>query len=598
VIRARFQLVALVILASCVAPPDAPPGVEDTVRTLASAAYGGRLTGSPGARAAADYLAAQLARIGAGPLPGRAYEIPFEFAAGTRDAGSSLAIEDAAGSALWGGAGDVSALSFSSSAEVEAPVVFAGYGLVVPDALGLAYDSYAGLDVEGRIVVVLRYFPEDLPQEERGVLSRYSGLRYKAMLARERGAVGLVVATGPRSPNAGQTVPMTFDTAVSGSGIVAASVSGAVAERLFTGARLGLEDAQAALDAGDPHAGGFPLDLEATLSVRVERERREGRNVVGLLPATAPAPSVPYVIVGAHFDHLGTGGHGNSLARDEERGQIHYGADDNASGVAAVLRIGELLTGSERPRNVVLALWSGEELGLLGSAAFLEQDLVPPADIAAYVNFDMVGRMRDDRLLVYATGTSPVWPELLEQTNATAGFDLQLTPDPYLPTDSVVFDRVDVPTLSFFTGPHEDYHRPTDTADRIDTRDLERLAHFGAALVSRIAALDPPPAFTRIERSFSPGPGRDALRAYTGTIPDYTGEGAGLTLAGVVEGGPAAEAGLRGGDVIVQLGSLQITNIYDYTYALDSVKIGEPVTVIYLRGGERREAVVIPQARR
>ncbi len=590
-------------LSGCASRVAAPPAsLEERVRRLASEDFAGRMTGSEGERRAADYLVQELERLGASPLSGRGFRLTFGFAAGTRDAGSSLLLEPAAGGApapRFAAPSQVRALSFSSSGSVEGPLVFAGYGLVVPESLGRSYDSYAGLDVAGKIVLVLRYFPEDLPAKERQLLSRYAGLRTKAMLARERGARALLVAAGPRSPHAGEVVPMTFDAAVSGSGIAAASVSGEVAEALFAGAPVPLAELQAALDAGDPHARGFELPgFALRLETRLEREHREAINVVGVLPASGePAPR-PWVIVGAHYDHLGSGAHGNSLAREEERGALHPGADDNASGVAAVLRIGELLTREPaRRRNVLLAFWSGEELGLLGSTAFGESGALEPGQIAGVLNLDMVGRVRANRLALQAVGTSPDWPALLERANAPVGLDLELQEDPYLPTDSASFDRLDVPTLNLFSGAHADYHRPSDTPDRIEYAGLERVAQLGARIAGELAALPTPPTFARAPRRSGPAAGRDSLRAYTGTVPDYVADVEGLALASVASGGPADLAGLRAGDVIVEFAGQQIANIYDYTYALEAARIGEPVRVVYLRGGERREASITPRER-
>ncbi len=592
--------VALLLAATlgCATRAAAPNSVEAHVRQLASERMAGRLTGTAGERRAADYLARQLRRIGATPLPGRDFEIPFDFAAGARDAGSSLSLEGGGRDARWAGPDRVRALSFSTSARASGGVVFAGYGLTLSEAHGFPYDSYAGLDVQDKIVIVLRYFPEDLDHDRRTLLARYAGLRCNALNARERGAKALVVVTGPRSPNPGRTVPMTFDSAVSGSGIVAASISDEVADAIFSFLPdTSLEELQAALDRGDPHATGAEIpNLALELDVRVERVRQRGTNVVGLLPATR-GDDAPYVLVGAHYDHLGTGAHGNSLAREDERGEIHLGADDHASGTAAVLRIGELLAPESRRRGVVLAFWSGEELGLLGSSAFLEQEILDADGIAASLNFDMVGRVRDNALVLQALGSSPAWPVLIERANQAIGIELRLQEDPHLPSDSMVFNAAGVPTLNFFSGPHSDYHRPSDTPGRINYPDLERVAQLGAGVVRGLSQLDEPPRFVAVERSSEHGREGAPLRAYTGTIPDYASGAEGLALADVVEGGPAAEAGLRGGDLIVRFGAQRITNIYDYTWALDAAKIGEPIEVIYLRDGERRTTTLVPRTR-
>lgn len=609
--KKRLLTLVLAFLAPALAStPAAAAAANDSLARdigyLASEALGGRLTGSEGARKAAEFLAAELVEMGALPLPGQdSVLVPFEFTAGVRDTGSVLRLTAKAGGEVveWPGGDDLQALSFSDSATVEGEVVFAGYGLVIPEKEGFSYDSYFGLDIEDKIVVVLRYFPEDAEQATRAILSRYAGLRYKALYARERGAKALIVVTGPRSPNAGKLVRMTFDTAVAGSGLVAASVSGAVAERLFGGLDRSLEEIQEALDSANPHETGFELEsIRVKLATVVERERRTGSNVVAYFPATelsatgTPTADKPWLLLGAHYDHLGTGSHGNSLAGKGEAGAVHPGADDNASGVVGILAVAKELSGIERHRAVAVAFWSGEELGLLGSAAFVEQETLVPGELAAYLNFDMVGRMRDNKLVVQAVGSSSLWPRLLEQTNVVVGFDLQIQEDPYLPTDTWSFNQAEVPTLNLFTGSHEDYHRPSDVAAKINYEDLDRVVTFTTILAKKLLNADPAPDFVKVETQVRAG-GRDGVRAFTGTIPDYTSEGEGLLLSGVVGGGPADEAGLRGGDVIVRFGSQDITNIYDYTYALDAVKVDKPLEVVFLRDGERLTTTMVPRAR-
>jgi Zn-dependent M28 family amino/carboxypeptidase len=301
--------------------------------------------------------------------------------------------------------------------------------------------------------------------------------------------------------------------------------------------------------------------------------------------------------VGAHYDHLGRGDHGNSLASKDEMGRIHHGADDNASGSAAVLAVGETLAAERRGRHVLLAFWSAEEIGLIGSNAFVTAPPVPTDEIAAYFNFDMVGRMQDNRLTVQAAGTSPTWARLLEQANVAAGFDLAVQRDPYQPTDVATFNQAGVPALNFFTGTHADYHKPSDTADKIAYDDLDRVAAFAAALLRRVIAAPEAPAFTKVEQQLDRG-GRAGVRVFTGTIPDYSTEVKGLLLSGVIGGGPAEQAGLQKGDVIVEIAGHTIANIYDYTFALELLKIGEPAKVVYVREKQRRETTLTPAARK
>ena len=576
--------------------PAAGTRTREHVATLASERFEGRLAGSPGERLASEYIVSQLKRIGAKPLPGQSdYQLAFDFTAGTRDGGTSVAV---AGT-TFATVADAQALSVSDNGEATGPVIFAGYGLVVPDGQDFGYDSYATLDVKDKVVLVLRYFPEDADPKTKGILARYSGLRYKALAARQRGAKALLVVTGPRSPNAGETIPMTFDTAIAGSGIVAASISAAPGDALFRSVGRTLEAVQQELDSGNPHVAGFDIPgATVTLKTSVIREKRSGNNIAGYLPATAGSLQKPWVVLGAHYDHLGRGDHGNSLAAGEEVGRIHFGADDNASGTAAVLATGELLAAQSRNRNVLLTFWSGEELGLLGSTAYVDTPPIPLDQVAAYFNFDMVGRMQDNKLMVQATGTSPAWGRLIEQANIVAGFDLVLQQDPYQPTDVASFNQAGVPCLNFFTGTHVDYHKPTDTADKIEYEDLDRVVEFAARIVSRVAAIEEPPVFAKVEPQVQGGGGRAGVRVFTGTVPDYSSEVKGLLLGGVIGGGPAEQAGLRKGDLIVEIAGQTIANIYDYTYSLEILKIGEPAKVVYVRDGERKETTLTPAARR
>jgi Zn-dependent M28 family amino/carboxypeptidase len=302
------------------------------------------------------------------------------------------------------------------------------------------------------------------------------------------------------------------------------------------------------------------------------------------------------VLLGAHYDHLGRGRGGDSLARSDEQGEIHNGADDNASGVAAILAAGSALALSERDRGVILAFWSGEELGLLGSADFVRKQLVPMNEVSAYVNFDMVGRLRDNTLTVQAVGSSSIWTDLVEELNEPVGFELSFVSDPYLPTDVMSLNAAEVPSLNFFTGSHDDYHRPTDDSNAINYEGLDRVTELGRAVAAELVSRVAPPDFIKVEQSGQRA-GQAMMRIFTGTIPDYAQEVDGLLLSGVVGGGPAEAAGLQGGDIIVSLAGQSIGDIYDYTYALDVLKEGEPTEVIVMRDEERLVLELIPEAR-
>ncbi|MBI3875301.1 MAG: M20/M25/M40 family metallo-hydrolase [Verrucomicrobia bacterium] len=579
------------------------------VNYLAGDSLDGRLTGTPGAQNAAEFLSDYFTGTHLQPLGvSNTFFQPFDFNSGVRlvTNQNSLTVTRANASAAanpFEVEKDFRPLAFSASAEVQGDVVFAGYGLNVPGKPGEGYDSYAGLDVSNKVVLVLRYVPEDVDAKRRQELNRYAGLRYKALIARTRGAKALLVVTGPTSPNAGQLAALTFESSAGGgSGIVAASVSGRVAAQLFQGSGKDLKTLQAALDKEDPHAeGSFALtNARVKLNAAVEHIKKQDRNVLGVIP---PRGTSEYVVVGAHYDHLGHGETGG-FARKDEEGKIHPGADDNASGTAAVLELAASLA-DERKKNpasfqrgIIFALWSGEELGLLGSAHFVEHPSVPLSNVVAYVNFDMVGRLRDNKLTLQGVGSSTAWRKLIEKRNVAAGFNLTLQDDPYLPTDVTSFYPKNVPVLSFFTGSHEEYHRPADKPDTLNYDGLERITKFARGLVLDLAKNAERPDYAKVARSDTGGGGREQLRAYLGTIPDYATEVTGVKLSGTRAGSPADKAGLKGGDVIVEFNGQKVANIYDYTFAMDAAKIGKPVKIIVVRDGQRVTLEATPEARK
>jgi len=563
------------------------------------------MTGTPGAQASAGWIADYFRQIGLQSL-GKDFLFPFDFNSGERvlPEKTSLTIEEG-GKALAQAALDTDfrPLSFGENGDADGEVVFAGYGLVVPEGDGASYNSYASVDVKGKIALILRYVPENVDPARRAHLNRYAGLRYKAMQAREHGAKAVLVVTGPNSPNAGEVLPLTNDNTSAGSGIIAASISGKLAEELLASGGKTLKELQTGLDNENPHAEQRMVlpKLKVRLSCGIQHLKKNDRDVIGVLP---PAPgNDEYVLIGAHYDHLGHGG-SNSLDRSGEENQIHPGADDNASGVAWVIELAAALAQDQAQhpekfeRGLIFACWSGEEIGLIGSAAFAEHPPISLGKIVAYLNADMVGRLRDNKLTIQGVGSSHLWRKLLEKRNVAAGFDLSLQDDPYLPTDVTSFYVKNVPVLSFFTGAHEDYHRPTDTADKINYDGLERIAQFSEKIITDLAQAKERPDLVKVEQKGPIAGGRETLRAYLGTIPDYTTDVKGVKLSGVRGGSPAEKGGVKGGDVIVEFAGQKIANIYDYTYALDAVKIGQPVKMIVERDGQRVSLAVTPEARK
>jgi Tol biopolymer transport system component len=583
--------------------------LREEVGFLAAEERQGRMTGSAGAKQAADYIAARLQDAQLKPAgDNNTFFQKFEFNSGVKvlKEKNELVLRGDAKSepVRFEVEKDFAPLSFTENQTVDGEVVFVGYGLSVPGKGAEGYDSYAGVEVKNKIALVLRYVPEEVDPKRRQELNRYAGLRYKAMLAREHGAKAVLFVTGPNSPNKGELVAASFDASMANSGIVAASISSNVADALFQRAGKDLKLLQSGLDQENPHAeSGFTLaNVTTHLVTAVEHIRKDDRNVIAVLPPGGPAERAEYVVIGAHYDHLGFGETG-AMQRKGEEGKIHPGADDNASGAAAILELAAALAEERKAkpeefhRGIVFAFWSGEEIGMIGSSYFVEHPTVTLSNVAAYVNFDMVGRLRENKLSLQGVGSSKAWRRLVEKRNVAAGFNLSLQEDPYLPTDVTAFYPKGVPVLNFFTGGHDDYHRPTDTADKIDYDGLERITKFARALIVDLAKGDERPDYVKVQHSEGAG-GRETLRVFLGTIPDYATEVAGVKLAGIRSDSPAEKAGLKGGDIIVEFGGQKVSNIYDYTFALDAAKIGQSVNIVVMRDGQQVKITITPEARK
>ena len=583
---------------------------------LASEELQGRLTGTPGEVAATEHVATFFKKWGL--LPGGdndTYFQSFDFTAGVAvgpDNRMSLRMGDETLTPAV--EKDWRPVSFSKNGTLEdSAIVFAGYGLEVPDGKGgESYTNYFHLDVKGKWVMVLRYIPEDIPKEQREAMQRYARLRHKATLARRKFAAGIIFVTGPKATVNEDLIPMQFDASLADSGIPAISMTTEMAAKLIAAAGKDLTELHTALDKGEMVEGFEIPGARLSATVDVAQEKKQGRNVIGILSAGQQGPHPnPAVVVGAHIDHLGNESGPGSLAKADEKGKVHYGADDNASGVAGMLEIAEYLADQraqnklDMKRDVVFAAWSGEEIGLLGSSHFvrtLARDTLGDENaplgllLSSYLNMDMIGRLKDT-LVLQGIGSSDYWRGAIESRNAPIGLPITIQTDTYLPTDATPFYLRQIPILSAFTGAHEDYHTPRDTPDKINYEGATKIAKlFG--LITRGLAIDSnAPKYLKVDPPKNQG-SRGGFRVYLGTIPDYSqGDVKGVKLSGVSEKGPAGLAVVKGGDIITGLGDKKILNIYDYTDAMADLKVGIETTITVQRGEEELTMKLTPGSR-
>ena len=582
------------------------------VEYLASDALEGRLTGTPGEALATEYVAAEFRKLGLEPAGDHgSYFAPFEFTAGV-----ALGAENQLKSNADDAADppqvqrDWLPLAFSTVGKMEpSGVVFAGYGMEIPaEKDSPEYSNYVHTDVKGKWVMLLRYLPDGLSQAERVRYFPYSSLRRKAMLAREKGARGIIVVSGPQAKVVSQLVPLSFDASMAGSGVAAISVIDQMAASWLQMAGKDLAVLQTNLDKGEVMPGFEIPGLELDGNIDIHQEKRTGRNVIAKLPCAGNAPAV---LVGAHVDHLGNVAGGNdSRAENPNKADIHHGADDNASGVAGMLEIAQSIAAQAKAgkltltRPVLFAAWSGEELGLLGSSAYARNfaregkgdENAPLGDVfCANFNLDMIGRMKQS-VIIQGLGSSDYWGPALEKRNIAVGLSVQAQQDCFLPTDATTFYLRGVPIFNLFTGSHEDYHKPTDTADKINYEDAARIAKLTALLVRDLATGTEVPKYVA-QKKPNEATGR-GFRAYLGTIPDYAqADVEGVKLSGVSPVGPAAKAGVKAGDIIVKLAGKEIKNIYEYTDTMAALKIGEETTLSVKRDDKVVDLKITPGSR-
>jgi Zn-dependent M28 family amino/carboxypeptidase len=568
-----------------------PKRIGDDVARLASDELAGRGTGSEGVKLAADYVEARFRELGLEPFgdasgASKQYKQTFSARVGAKVETPTLSI-GRKGKKDPGVAGvaDMVTAEGASSAEAKGEVVFVGHGVT---ASAVSWDDYAGKDIEGKVALVLDGAPKPADAKTGEALRDFKSVRYKLRTAREHKAVGaIVVAAGEELPLAPQDA--------SGMGIPAVVIKRSAAKALFPEIKWDELDKKPAKSADKPK----PIAAaQAMVATKIEPQSADAWNVVARLPAKAGSKTADEVVViGAHYDHLGMGGTSHSRAPGTKA--IHHGADDNASGTALLLDVARRMSKlADKPaREVVFIAFGAEELGALGSRYWVEHSPVPIGKVVAMLNADMVGRLRDRTLVVDGTGTSAAWPELLNAANTGIGLTLKLGAEGFGASDHASFTAAKVPVAFFFTGVHDDYHLPSDTADKIDVGGIDLVATIAARLLVAVADRPERLAFVEAPAPADPhkggGTGR-GFRVSLGTIPDYAWQGKGLKLTGVRPDAPAARAGLQANDVVVKLGTHEITNVHDYTFALGDLEPGRETTVEVERDGKRVTLKIIP----
>ncbi|MBN2081474.1 M20/M25/M40 family metallo-hydrolase [bacterium] len=566
------------------AEADASSRLRDAVEFLAGEDCAGRRPGTPGADLAASYLEQVFTGLElALPPESRGYRQGFSITRGIHVTGQPAVSVN--GTDLEADR-DFTVAGFSGSGTArQVPLVFAGYGIVAPE---LGWDSYAGLAVTGCAVVIMRGEPQQNDPDSvfSGIqLSVYADLRRKAATARDLGAVAVLIVNnpvdeddlpelGPTYTAAGFDIPVVY-----------------VKRELLVNALIGTtglswHEIAETIDLENQPQSAVVQDTLIDIDVAVEKDLATGFNIIGVIPGTEPALAGQYVVLGAHYDHLGIGGPESTTP--ERYGEIHPGADDNASGVAAVLEIARQLTANPPARSVLVSLFSAEELGLLGSSALVRNAVVPVESIHSMINLDMIGHLRDGRLIVGGVDSAEELAGIIEAPAAAHSLALDSDLSGLGGSDHMSFMREGIPSLFLNTGAFAGYHSPADTAAGVNYDGLLQVAAFAGDVTVSLADWPEPLAFNEAARPApAQGSNRGNLRVSMGTVPHYGGElpVAGMGVGDVVAGGPAEAAGIQGGDVIIKILDRRIANIYDFMYVLQDCTAGQVVPVTVWRDG-------------
>lgn len=598
----QVRFAALLVGAACAFGQVDPQAYKSDVQYLASPELKGRATGSPELETAANFIANQFKSFGLKPPDGKDYEQPFTVTVNARlGNGNRFVATDAGGRVQLNSGREFIPFSFSSSGQVSGGVVFAGYGITAADK---HYDDYAGIDVKDKFVLILRHEPQEF--DEKSIfdgkdLTSHATFSDKASNAKMHGARGVILVNDTAAHPRDRDELFRFGNATgpNDAGIFFVQIRAEDAAAWIKAEGRDLKEIETGIDK-DLQPRSFALaKLNVDLTVDIQHDTKTVHNVEGYLPGQTGE----YVIIGAHYDHLGLGDE-HSLAQSQI-GQIHPGADDNASGTAGVIELARWFSKQpQQKRGILFMTFAGEELGLLGSSWYVNHPTLPLQNAVAMINMDMIGRIRDGKVYINGSGTGSSLSKLIEDLKAPAGLKFDLSEKVgYGGSDHMSFTLKNVPVLFFFSGLHGDYHKPSDTADKIDAVDAAKLLGYVAQVAMRLENDAARPQFVRLAEPETSahggaGGGGSGYGPNFGSIPDFDEPPKGVRFADVRDGTPAAVAGLKAGDILIEFDGKEIGNLYDFTYALRAHKAGDTVMVKVLRGSATIEAKVLLTERR
>ncbi|MBN1650293.1 MAG: M20/M25/M40 family metallo-hydrolase [Bacteroidales bacterium] len=571
-----FSFVFLFISCNVENPEITTKELNDHIQYLASDSLKGRYPGTEESRLAANYIKDNFNKGGLKSIGDQGFQKFLVVTAITAGDHNTLQFDDKKGVLNT----DFAPFAYTKNDSLNAEVVFVGYGFSI-DNDKIKWDDYAQVDVKGKWVLILMGDPET--EDPESPFAQFAGERDKVVTAKDKGAAGVLFVNGPVFDKGDKLIGLNFDKTRSNAGIPVIHLKREFADQFLENKRIE-ELEKLANDKRSSISFASGKSLVATTDVK--QQKVETENVLVFIEGNELKDEI--IVLGAHWDHLGLGGP-NSGSRMPDTIAVHYGADDNASGVAGIIEVAEKIAQQKNlKRSVLVIAFGAEEMGLLGSSYFTNNPLFELKQLKAMVNLDMIGRLKEDHsIMISGTGTSVESEDLLKQLNADSTFSIGMSPEGFGASDHASFYAKDVPVFFLSTGAHEDYHTPFDQADRINLEGAKSIADYTYDLMMNLINRDSNLTF----QEAGPKQRASGSRRYKitlGIMPNFTSaENNGLGVDGVRKGGPAEGAGMKKGDLIVAINGLPVSNIYEYMSRLNKLEAGTTVTVDVMRNGEK-----------
>ncbi len=574
--------------------------MQEWVKHLASDQLQGRFPGTEGANLAADYIEQYFKNIGLKAYANsyrQQMEVTTSVSATEKNNVSfdqlieRLGIPESEWRTMkqnWSNGKEYVPLAFSDNGSCSGDIVFAGFGITASE---LNYDDYKDVDVKGKIVVVLSNTPDG--ESDKGDFSFYSSLRYKASNAAKKGAVGMIlVKIQGDSMNVFERLE--YSNIGKNSGIIAIQAHRQSISKFFAKDKQLVILEQQIMKTKKPASYQLPR-VKGNITVDLVDNQVPTYNIFGIVEGTDSKLKDEHIVIGAHYDHLGWGGY-NSLYRGK-KAMVHNGADDNASGVAAMMEIATEIAKNPLKRSVIFVAFTAEEMGLLGSEHFVRNSPVALEKVVAMLNLDMVGRMKKDEFTVFGSTSSANFPTLLDSVALLDTVKVIKASDAFAPSDHASFYKKNIPVFMFNSGVHEDYHRPSDDWDKLNYKGMAKIVSFITKVTNSIGNEDARPEFIKSTSTENPrggsGGGRNSSKVWFGIIPNFEESPLGCKISGASPGSPAEKAGMKDGDIITKMNDIKVKNLHDFMYNLKDFKAGDVVDVEVLRGKNYEEKVMM-----